>query len=520
MYLVLMALLALNVSKEVLDGFLTINESLDRNNENFHRKIEQSYYLFEQDYESNPAEVGPFWDKAKEAKRLSSDLRKYIKDIQFELISITEGIPIDSVPNLKLGELQYKDNYDIPTRYFVGSSSDGSGGKAGELRKRIDEYKLSMLKLVDVKYLHKIQENLVTDGIYVNADDDIQNWEMHHFYYNILVADLAILNNLIAEVQHTEFDVISSLYESISAEDYHYDNINARVISKSNYIFTGENYEAEIIVSAYDSSQTPEAYYRPGIDELKAEDISKAIQLVGSGGKISLVIPATTEGVQKYAGLIRVKNKLGEVMEYPFYDEYVVARPSITISAKHMNVLYIGVDNPLSISVPGIPRENLILSISCGALRPDRDSDDWIAEVPSGYRVATVKVSAKVDQKIKEMGVQNFRVKKIPDPIATIANRNQGFVDKNLLKVAGGLEARMPDDFEYNLQFKIKSFIMTTQRGFTLIHATGKGSLLTEEMKANIEMTNRGQNIIFEDILAEDPSGAERKLAPIILSVN
>jgi len=520
MYLVLMALLALNVSKEVLDGFLIVNESLHRNNDNFSLKIEQIYDSFERDFAINPEEVGPNWEKAQHARQLSKELLQYLDSIRIELISITEKIPEDSAKNINLYKLENKDNYDVPTRYFIGSSADGSTGKAGQLRLRMDDFRLQMMQLVDTRYQHKIESNLQTGGDYFNADHEKQNWELHHFYYNILVADLAIINTIISEVQHTEFDVVNALYDDITAEDFHYDHIAARVISKSNYLFMGENYEAEIIVSASDSTQTPEAYYKLGADSLALSELASAIKISGSGGKITLSIPAKEEGTQRFAGLIKLKNKQGDESIYPFSDEYIVARPSLTVSAKQMNVLYSGIENPISISVPGVPKNDILPVITSGELKPDKKTDGWIATVPAGYRTANIKVSVKVGNTYKEMGVQTFRVKKLPDPIATIANKNQGFVSKEILKVAGGLEARMPDDFEYNLSFKVKSFIMTTQRGFTMIHANSKNALLTDEMKKNIDMTNRGQNILFEEIIVEDPAGEERKLAPIVLSIN
>lgn len=520
MYLVLMALLALNVSNQVLDGFLLVNESLNANHENISLKLANSYKQFEKDYHLNPAEVGASRDKAQEAKELSKAMTLLLDTIKYDIIALTEDITVDSARNLPLKDIQGKDNFDIPTAYFIKNSTDGSGGKAEFLRKSIEQYKEKMISLIDPKMRHLIQPSLITNGSYINSDNEPQSWEMHNFYYNILVADLAIINNIRSEVRNLEFDIVKLLHESIRAEDYNYDHVNAKVVARSSYVFVGENYEAEIIVSAFDSTQTPEAYYKVGVDSLRASEIASAIKITGSGGKINLAIPAVKEGNFKFAGLIKLRNNMGVESEYPFSDEYIVAKPSLTVSARQMNVLYVGIKNPISISVPGVPRSEIVPVISCGELKPDPNSDDWIAMIPTGYRTANIKVSVKVNGQLKDMGFQQFRVKKLPDPIATIGNKNQGFISKELLKVAGGLEARMPDDFEYNLNFKVKSFIMTTQRGFTMIHATSKNSKITEEMIKNIDMTNRGQNVVFEDIIIEDPSGEERKLAPIVLSIN
>jgi hypothetical protein len=185
-----------------------------------------------------------------------------------------------------------------------------------------------------------------------------------------------------------------------------------------------------------------------------------------------------------------------------------------------MNVLYIGVENSVSISVPGIPTENLLPKISFGTLKQSSWNNDWIAEVLPGYRQVTISVSALINGVYKEMGVQRFRVKKLPNPTALVANKNKGFIDKELLIAAGGVIAKMPDDFEYDLSFKIVSFIMTIQRGFNVHHFKATNEKFTEEMIKQIMTSNRGQNILFEDIIAQDPVGDKRHLAPIILSIN
>lgn len=520
MYLVLTALLALNVSKEVINAFLVVNESVVINNENFAKKIRQTYDTFEKDYNYNPTEVGPFWEKAKEARMMSSDLMEYIETLKYEVISYTEKISLDSAKAIQLTDIQAKDNYTEPTNYFIGNSNDGSAGKAGELRIKLEQFRTQMTELVDERYRHKIRLGLETNGVYYDADKQLQNWEMHQFYYTILVADIAILNNLIAQVYNAEYDIVKNLYEAISAEDYNYDNVNVKVLARSNYVFVGDSYEAEIVIAAYDTSQNPEAYYLPGIDSLAVEEIPNAINLSSSNGKINVNIPATRAGVQKFAGIVRVANNLGDLEEYHFSDEFIVAKPSLTVSATKMNVLYVGVDNNISISAPGVPEEKLMPTISIGSLERIPNSEEWNANVPVGYRQATIKVSALVNGTMKEMGIQKFRVKKLPDPVATIANKSQGFINRDLIVAAGSIVPKMPNDFEYDLSFKVQSFMMTVQRGFTVLHYKAKDGDLTEEMVNQIRIMNRGQNILFEDIVAVGPDGDERSLSPIVFSIN
>ena len=118
------------------------------------------------------------------------------------------------------------------------------------------------------------------------------------------------------------------------------------------------------------------------------------------------------------------------------------------------------------------------------------------------------------------MGSENFRVKKLPDPVPTIANKKDGFVSRDILIAAGNIAAKMPDDFEFNYSFEIISFKMTLQRGFTVYHYDSKNSKLTDEMIAQIKNTNRGQGILFEEITARGPDGADRLLSPLSITIN
>ncbi|MCK4639451.1 MAG: hypothetical protein KAT33_08525, partial [Bacteroidales bacterium] len=215
MYLVMMALLALNVSKDVINAFVVVDENILETNVNFSQKLQDIYTNFEINYQLNQIKVQPFWEKAKEAKLLSREMVKYINYIRNELISKTEGISIDSAKNISVKELRKKDNYTIPTNYFMGNSDDGSDGVSKELKDKINEYRQKMLKLVDPKNLDNVNLGLTTEGPYYNADGKELNWETYFFYNTILAADIPILNKIISDIYNAEFDVVNLLHKSI-----------------------------------------------------------------------------------------------------------------------------------------------------------------------------------------------------------------------------------------------------------------------------------------------------------------
>lgn len=520
MYLVLTALLALNVSKEVLNAFEIVNESVVRTNLTFSQKINDSYNKFEKSYQLNQTEVLPFWTKALEAQKLSKELILYIDNLRIELIAHTESVEIDSARNMSFADLVRLDDTNRTTGLFMGPSETGSDGKAGELKAKLEEYRKMMLELIDPKQRDNVKLGLNINADFFNSEGKLETWEMHHFYDNILAADITILNKLITEVYNIEFDILNILMNSISAEDFKYDKINAKVLPVSNYIFKGGSFEAEVIVAAYDTTQSPEVYILHGADTLNPDDLGKAKQIFSEPGKIQISLPANREGLNKYAGVIKVITGSGGTNNYHFSGSYIVAQPAVTISATKMNVFYVGVDNTVSISVSGIPKENLSATISCGTLTKPRSGQEWIAKVPAAFKEATISVNANIDGVVKKMGSETFRVKRLPDPLAVIANRNSGYIDKEILIAAGRIVPKMPNDFEFEYPVKIKSFKLSMQRGFNKYTYDSKGERLTQEMIKQINKTNRGQILVFENIVASGPDDPNIILPSIIMTLN
>ncbi|MBM3437456.1 MAG: hypothetical protein FJY07_14715, partial [Bacteroidetes bacterium] len=292
MYLVLTALLALNVSREILSAFLVVNESMETTNKQFSDKVDDIYTEFEKQYSINPNKVEEYYNKAKDVKTLSNEMVDYLNSLKANIISLTEGVPIEVADTMHLEYVQKKDNYDTPTNYFLGTET--KKGEAENLLAKISDYKAKLLKMVQEKDREGFELGLKTDGSYKNADGKSESWEWHHFYRTILAADITILNKLIAEVYNAEANVVNYLYSSISAEDFKFDEVNAKVIPNSNYVFQGDKYQAEILVAAYDTKQDPEVYVLEGSDTLTDAMVARATQILGKEGVVNLELPASS----------------------------------------------------------------------------------------------------------------------------------------------------------------------------------------------------------------------------------
>ena len=535
MYLVLTALLALNVSKQILDAFLVVNESIITTKEIVHNKMVTVYDQFGKQHSLNPAKVGENYDKAKIAREYSKELIGYIDNLMFNMIAfceredsittLNEFYTVEEVRDmmnpqktvkkydLNLYSVPSKDKFDRTTTYFI------TQGRANTLKEKIDEYRVKMEELIPEEYRHRINMGLKTDEEYRDASGDKQNWQMYNFYHTILAADVTIMNKIIAEVQTTEYDVVSELFSEITLSDYKFDDVTAKIIPKTSYVIQGQKYEAEVLVAAYDTKQNPDVYVIQGASEITDANIASAQKWEGHDGIVKLEWDANREGIHKFAGIIEITNPEGDIERYPFVHEYIVAPPSLTVAAKKMNVFYRGVDNPVSISVPGIAKEKIRPSISAGSISPDpRAKGDWIVRMPKGATKAIVSASADYEGTMMNMGSFEFRVKRVPDPVAQIAGMQQGNINKNTLLAANAIIPVMKD-FEFDLNFVVTSFTMGTIINGDWIPKRTGGNRFSAEMADIIRGAKRGQKFFFENIQAEGPDGSKRTLSTVNLTI-
>ncbi|HNW70900.1 MAG TPA: GldM family protein, partial [Bacteroidales bacterium] len=347
-----------------------------------------------------------------------------------------------------------------------------------------------------------------------------QTWEMHNFYNTIMAADIVILNKLIAEVKNAEFDVVNQLLASVSLEDFKFDKIGAKVVAKSNYILTGETYEADIFVAAYDTKQSPQIVIGAAVDS-NTNTVTGIMDadIEGVAGVGKLKLPAGGPGVKKYAGLIKVKGADGAEKMYPFESEYVVGTPSATISPTKMNVFYIGLDNPVSISVPGASNEQVTATITGGGGSISKTGNGLYNVKVTTQGDATVNVSAKMGNTSRSMGSMKFRCKRVPNPVPYVGNVSGGLIPKGTLLAAGGVIPRM-DGFEFEAYFSITSFTFTMSQAGDLISLTSNSSKFTSQMITMINKATKGQKIYIEDIKAKGPDGTTRSLSSVALKIS
>lgn len=519
MYLVLTAMLALNVSVDILNAFGLVDETLRISNKNTEERIATDYAaLDKQKAILGEEKVKDAVERAEKLHKLSEEMVNYLSEMKIELLKYVDESEFDKNGDLKtVQSIQRKDNYDKPTDYFINK------GKATELKNKILEYRSNLLSLVDDRRKEELSIaiglNIETQKYY-NAEGADEDWENHNFYRVVMAACVTLLNKTIGEIRNAESAVLKEIISSISAEDFKFDTIEGRAIPKSQMIFTGDSYEADIIVAAFDSKQTPEVYYKMGVDTLTEDQISGATQLVGEDGIVKLQIAASNIGEQKFAGLIKIKAPDGSIKHYGFSDKYMIVKPTATIAAERMNVLYAAIPNPVSVSAP-VPPERMRVSFpGCNAKSTGAGKYDVTVPESMVGKAITISVSADMGGKTQALGGTEFRVKRVPDPTSYIGgNIYGGKRSKQELLANPFLSARMGEDFAYDLRWTIASYRVTfVNKGIEDPPVAVAGGGFSDAIKNKINNSGSNTIIQFTDIRATSIAG-QRTLRDLMVRI-
>jgi len=511
MYLVLTALLALNVSKEILNAFITVNDAMVKTNTNFEGKIGDTYEKFRKAAEASPDKIEPYYKRALQIQTLSNELVGYMENVKNELFSKVDGVPIDEVKKqgLTLTQLSSKDNYDKATNYFLIKEQ-----KAYEMMKKFNEYKKNLVKTVaDTGFTMEhgiITSNLQVDGKYKGEKDKIEkDWAVYNFEGTVAAACFTLLNKMIGEIRNVEFETVDYIFKSVDAGYSKFDVISAKVIPYSRMVFAGDAYEADVIVAAYDSKQNPTGYLGQGRDTVIEEQAGSCALIEGHEGVVKLKIPTSNVGDQKFAGLIKIKGPDGLDKFFGFKSSYTVTKPAAAVAAEKMNVFYAGIPNPVAIAAPVAPEK---LRINWGGASARQTAPGkFDVDVPTTLagREITIDVSAEIDKKTTSMGKTIFRVKTVPEPTIYIGgNITGGKQAKDAIMANPFVSARMSPDFNYELKWTIVSYKVTfVKNGVEEAPISINGPQFGPQVSGKIQSASTGTIVEFSDIVINSIAG-------------
>ncbi|HEY0030551.1 MAG TPA: gliding motility protein GldM [Bacteroidia bacterium] len=520
MYLVLTALLALNVSKEILNAFVIIEEGLIVTNENFDSKNGLLYAKFAKAVAENPDRAKPWQDKAMKVQKQSKELCSYIDEIKSEMYQRIQGLPKEVADTFKLKYLESKDESNIPTEILIGAGADAehATGKAKDLKEKIEKFKKDITELVPQKDRTSLKLGLSTEEMYSIGDEKMVAWESNLFAHNPAAAVFSVLAKLQNDIKNAESDVVSTLLRNVDEATIKFDKVLAKVVPESNYIISGEEYKADIFIAAYNSSTNPEIIIGD-VDTTTGVIRGQGTKLeTFSNGLGKYSVRTGAEGEQEYSGLINVKMQDGKVIGYPFKSSYMVAKPSMAVSPTKMNVFYIGVENPVDISVAGASPTDVVATVTGGGGSIiNKGQGHYIVKVASGNE-CSVNVSVKTKTGSKSMGAMKFRVKKVPSPQASYAGvTGDGKVSKGELLSAGGVIPKL-EDFVFDLKFPVVSWNMSIFVNGVYADYTAQGANSTSQMKEILNKVKPGQKVLIEEVKVQAPDGV-RKITGCVLKI-
>ena len=485
MYLVLTALLALNVSREILDAIERLDEGLNKTVSTVSKKNESIYSAFVAAANENPAKAGPWKDKAFAVKEASDNMFDYIEELKKEIIAAADG-------RNEEGKLNKADNTSIAMNFLVAPVETGGKGKGKELKGKIGEYR-EFLKsnISDNEMLTTIvNTSLSTEKEKISSSDLPVDWEVAKFGEFPLAAIVAFLTEIQSNVRNMESQTIEYLQFNIGKSDLKFTDVVALTSPKATYVTQGDVFEADVILAAYDATQSPEVIVNG--NKISAENIQN--------GVAKIKIPANSIGEQKWGGMIKIRQN-NEDKEYKFEGSYNVAPPSVVISPSKMNVLYRGVDNPLEIGVPGVDPSR----ISASGPGVKKDGSGYTADVSSvsGLEMTiNVTVTDPNGGPAKSAGSKKFRIKGLPSPTGKVFNRPGGTFSASA--IANAEIQAVYDDFPFDLSLTVTSFEVKID-GVPPI--TVKGNRMDANTKERINRLKPNSTVTIRNIKANGPKG-------------
>ena len=491
MYIVLLAMLALNVSNDVLKGFILVGDSLERTIENIMKENQAIYEDLEVQLKANEVKVRPWFDKAQDVKRMSDSLYNYAENLRWAIAREADGR--DGDPS----DLRNKEHLDAAGRVMLAPVR----GEGRKLYDAINHYRERITQLVnDPRKRAIIAANLSTD-VPKGKDNLGKNWEQYMFEKMPSVAAVTMLSKLQSDIRSAEGEVLHTLVSNIDMKDIRVNELNAYVLPEATTLFPGDMFKSNIFMAAVDTTQRPEIYVNG--------------QRISANGDYSFRVGSP--GEYSFTGHILMPNAAGEIIRREFIQRYnVIAPPAgATVAADLMNVLYAGFENPVSISASGIPTNKIRVTMEGGTLT-STGVGKYVARPTAVGQDVIFSVTGELNGKMQSMGNFTFKVRKLPDPTPYITVGTDRFKGGRLAKAsilgATGIGAAI-DDGLLDIPFRVLGFetVFFDRMGNARPEASN-GANFTESQRELMRSLRRGQRFYISNVRAIGPDGIERKL--------
>ncbi|WP_299050122.1 gliding motility protein GldM [uncultured Polaribacter sp.] len=488
MYLVFIAMLALNMSKEVLSAFGFMNEKLSDNNKSTIEKNNAAYANLATKASEQAAKFGPLKKKADQIKQYSDEFYSYIAEVKSDMLATIE----DNKDYESMDKTDFLDAY-----FFKG---DGYTPKGQEFLNKINGYRTNIINELgqDNKYVPVIKERFNTDDVN-RGGKKTEPWLRARYEGFPMIASLTNLTQIQADIRNTESDIVADLLGGQLESEVSLNNYKGIVALDKNAYFSGEKVTGKIVLGRYDATLEPDKVI------LNGKDYSNI-----KAGQVIIDMPAGNVGSHDVKGKITFTQG-GEPVEVPFESSYsVIPEPSTAVvSADKMNVVYRGLDNPISVSLPGVSDNNLKVSALGGRIA-GRGGKYSVS--PGSGKELSINVSAKLSSGKNVTSKKQFRIKDIPAAMGS-ARGQFGVVRMPKASLARTpIGAGLPD-FVFDLKLKVNSFKVKVPGQVTVLV---KGTVFSAQAKKALAKAKRGDVVTIFDINASIIGNSSYKLQKVL----
>ncbi len=515
MYLVLTALLAMNVSKEILNAFVTVNNSIVKSNEVISEKNKATYTAFANAVaDPNTKEKAIIWKaKADKIKAVADEVNKFIDIQKEELIKGSNPKTVDGIKEFSV------DNLDAASHLLIEKKvGDEIYEKMIKVRKDLlsvidskDFADNPMLQASIKKDMDAFGKSLPIDMTVAQAkesgtkfEQNGKGWSESNFHMTPTIAALTILSKLQSDVKSSETQLIDYAYSQIGQVKLVFDQFQAIASANTNYCMPGDPIDIVAGVGAFSASAQPTV------------TIGGSVVPLGPDGSALYSTTANGAGEHSIPVVISFKKPDGTPASVTKEIKYTVGTPSgAAVMFDKMNVLYIGVDNPLSVS-SGSGDEKTSVSLSTGGSISKKGGGKYMANVTTPTNDAKISVSVSGGKSLQFP----VRIKRIPDPIPTLSGKIKGGkINKATLQAQGGLVAVL-ENFDFDARFSITGYtFMLAQKGGDVSPKNVDGPVMNESVKAVIGRAKPGDIVIFDNIKAKGPDGTSRSLPSLTFTI-
>jgi gliding motility-associated protein GldM len=506
MYLVFITMLALNVSKEVLDGFGQMYEKISDANT---RVDESNDAIFENIQINAKEKEGKWIGHLRTAKQIKEESDTFYERISEIMNEITEK-QREKDPELK--EYAQMDKGEALDVIFF---KEGSDQAAEEFIDMINEYKMHVIQVFGSQYpeyIEMVEARFFTgdeNGNIQNRDGMDEPWFDSSFKGFPLVSSLAKFAMMQNDIRQTEHDVFATLMgkELKMSSNVNESNYISLLKTEKGAYYQGETFDGSVVLGRKGGAQNPNRV------DLKLDGkalTDKDYDLIAGG--IKLKVSAGSPGDHEISGNLVFLNDGIESKIAVNQSFAVISKPnSAVISADKMNVVYRGVENPMTISIPGIPDNKV--SASAPGLKKLRGSKYNMT--PGKGREIKISASGTLPDGQRVSTTTKFRIKDIPAPQGTVRKQSGSVtIPKSSLEISSiGAEL---EDFDFDITLKTVSFKFKVPGQPTI---NINGNKLDSRAKSALRRAKAGQSIQIFDIKVvnpKNPSYKFKKISPVI----